>query len=82
MQRRCDPTSAIFGLCLEQAPQSSGAEAQTEIGRIAGMDKQMDEEFQRLARSNPELAAAILNYQQKEREYEDALRNRKGRRKK
>jgi hypothetical protein len=73
---QCDPTSGTYGICLEMAMQNGGSEAQAEIGRIAIMDKRLDEEFRRLARERPELAAAILEFLAKEREYDDAARSR------
>jgi hypothetical protein len=77
IQRSCDPRAENFGYCLEQALQSGSAEAQQQIGLIAYMDQRLDEEFQRLALERPELAAAILEYQAKEREYADAVLSRK-----
>jgi hypothetical protein len=79
VQRNCDPTSASFGDCFEQALQFGGAEAQAEIGRLANMDKRIDEEFKRLAVTNLDLAGAILEYQEKDRTYEGAVRGRRKR---
>jgi hypothetical protein len=53
------------------------AEAQEQIARIADMDQRLDDEFQQLARERPELAEAILDFQAKEREYEEAARGRR-----
>jgi hypothetical protein len=62
--------------CLEAAMQMGTAEAQTYLAIIPYMDKRLDEEFHRLAVEQPELAAAILEYVAKEREYEEAVRTR------
>jgi hypothetical protein len=56
--------------------QGATAEAQAYLAIISYMDKRLDEEFHRLAVEQPELAAAILEYLAKEREYEDAVRSR------
>lgn len=69
----CDPGDAG---CLEAAMQMATAEAQAHLAIIPYMDKRLDEEFHRLAAEQPELAAAILEYLAKQREYEDAVRSR------
>lgn len=60
--------------CWENAMWTSTGMAQEQIARIATMDTRMDQEFQDLARTHPELAAAILDYQAKERAYTEAVR--------
>jgi len=65
--------------CLEAAMQSATSEAQAELAIIPYMDKRLDAEFRRLAVEQPELAAAILEYLAKEREYDDAVRAREQR---
>jgi hypothetical protein len=77
IQRNCNPQSEWFGQCLEQAFQFSGAEGSATIGRLDVLDKRLDEELQKLAHTNSDLANAILDYQSKEREYQDARRERK-----
>lgn len=59
-------------VCLEGALWNGSAEAQREIGKIRYMDGRLDEEFQRLASENPGLWLAIVEYQMKEREYQEA----------
>lgn len=74
---QCDPTSEFYASCLEGAMQNGSAEAQEYIARINVMDRRLDDEFRRLARERPELASAILEFLDKEREYKDAVSSRK-----
>jgi hypothetical protein len=76
LARRMSACGAGDSGCLEAAMQMATAEAQASLAIIPYMDKRLDEEFHRLAAEQPELAAAILEYLSKEREYEDAVRSR------
>lgn len=69
----CSPEDAA---CLEAAYAAGTLAAQRYIAEIAHMDQRLDEEAQRLARENVQFALAILDYQQKQREYEEARRRR------
>lgn len=71
------PSGAPDPVCVEAAYATGTAEAQRYIGEIAHMDRRLDEEAQRLARENPQLAIAILDYQSKQREYEQARQRRR-----
>jgi hypothetical protein len=74
--RRMSACGAGDSACLEAAMQMATGDAQTELAIIPYMDKRLDEEFQRLAVEQPELAAAILEYLAKEHEYDDEVRSR------
>jgi hypothetical protein len=76
LARRMSACGAGDSGCLEAAMQMGTAEAQQYLAIIPYMDKRLDEEFHRLAIEQPELAAAILEYLSKEREYEEAVRSR------
>jgi len=69
----CDPND---GACIEGAMMAASSMAQQQQARIATMDQRLDQAFQQLAREQPELATAILDYLKKEREYQDATRAR------
>jgi hypothetical protein len=76
LARRMSACGAGDSACIEAAMQMATGEAQAQLAIIPYMDKRLDDEFQRLAAEQPELAAAILDYLAKEREYEDAVRSR------
>lgn len=79
LARRMSACGAGDSGCIEAAMQSATAEAQSQLAIIPYMDKRLDDEFRRLAVEQPELAAAILEYLAKEREYDDAVRAREQR---
>jgi hypothetical protein len=58
--------------------QMATGDAQASLAIIPYMDKRLDEEFQRLAAEQPELAEAILEYLAKQHEYDEAVRSREG----
>jgi hypothetical protein len=65
--------------CPEAAAAFDDATAifQSEYSRIPRMKLRLDEEMRRLGRENPEVAAAVEEYQAKEREYHDAAMRRR-----
>lgn len=74
MQINCPPPPSPA--CLARAYAEGMAAAQLYIGQIAHMDRRLDEEAQRLARENLQFATAILEHQEKQREYQDARQRR------
>jgi len=56
--------------------QMATGDAQASLAIIPYMDKRLDDEFQRLAAEQPELATAILEYLAKQHEYDEAVRRR------
>ena len=76
LARRMSACAPGDSACLEAAMQMATSDAQAHLAIIPYMDKRLDDEFHRLAAEQPELAAAILEYLAKEREYEDAVRDR------
>ena len=76
LARRMSACAPGDSACLEAAMQMATGDAQASLAIVPYMDKRLDDEFHRLAAEQPELAAAILEYLAKEREYEDAVRSR------
>jgi hypothetical protein len=67
----CDPA------VLETALQNANASAQENYARIRYMDGRLDEEMRRVLREDPEVAAAFLDYAEKEFTYQDASKRRR-----
>jgi hypothetical protein len=74
IQATCSPPSDV---CLSTAYEFASAVAQAAYSRIPLMDLRIEEVFQQLAVENPDVAAAILEYYEKEREYAETRRRRR-----
>ena len=74
--RRMSACAPGDSACLEAAMQMATGDAQASLAIIPYMDKRLDDEFQRLAAEQPELATAILEYLAKQHEYDEAVRSR------
>jgi hypothetical protein len=62
--------------CISAAVDVGGTEAQGAFGNLTFMARRLDEAMQRLIRENAEVRRAAAIYQQKQREYDEALGNR------
>ena len=76
LARRMSACAPGDSACLEAAMQMATGDAQASLAIIPYMDKRLDDEFQRLAAEQPELATAILEYLAKQHEYDEAVRSR------